>query len=484
MRSDWSAYPLEARRTAQVVRHPSASPAEVMRGTAADGVDLSPWVESARHSSAEASVRLRWHSALYGSAQPAPGEVLELVLDGQTLWIGIIESASDYRERRGERVMQVTARSRDAGPQWREVRRVTDIYPVGTEVDRIARAVATAVGLEADEQDLPQVSLRTPHSGTQLADLTAWQMLETLLLPVGLAPWVDALGVLRAIDRDITRAPDQVLGRDRVRSVTGSRARAPLTALRLRWLDPQLTRVSQQDQPLATATIQAGFFKLLQERDVYWSEDRTQRADNSRMVVKQSVNGGLLPVGSESYRQVSPTQGRVTVETSAWVPGLATASIAGLLAASHLPDYAPPGGGPTVPTGKIVHGAAEVAIMLIMMSLGVGVYEIRGEPYDYVHARNTTEAYDGAAPAWRDSPEEVESDLILDEEHAQAVAVRELFYRAAAAQTWTAELVDDPRIEVGDILELPDGSRLYVLDYRRDLTRGAAAVLTVEGFRA
>jgi hypothetical protein len=44
--------------------------------------------------------------------------------------------------------------------------------------------------------------------------------------------------------------------------------------------------------------------------------------------------------------------------------------------------------------------------------------------------------------------------------------------------------VDDLRIEPGDIIELHDGSRLYVTGYSRDLTRGASAELQVTGFRS
>ena len=39
-------------------------------------------------------------------------------------------------------------------------------------------------------------------------------------------------------------------------------------------------------------------------------------------------------------------------------------------------------------------------------------------------------------------------------------------------------------IEPGDILALPDGSRLYVTGLTRDLTRDAPACLEVEGFVA
>lgn len=483
MRNDRDPCARDSRREAALIRHPSASPREVLLGTATDGVDLSAYVTQLRETGTEASARLAWHHELYGADQPRPGEVLEIRMEGVPHWIGVIEAVNDYRERRGERALSVTARSRDQSPLWRDVRRVSDIYPVGTALDVIARDIAAGVGLATDEIAIPPIGIRTVHSGVQLADLSAWEMLDAVLLPAGLSPWVDALGVLKAVSRETTREPDITLTPDRVLAVTGARSRPAATAVRLKWLDPNLTKVSQQGQVLATATLTAGFFKLTQEQDVYFSDDRTQRAENTYLVVKQSVNSGLVPVGTEEYRQLSPRHGRITITTHWWVPGLAGASLAAIAAASRLPDIAPPGGGETIPTGKIVQGAATIAVLLVMMSLGTGVYEIWGTPYDYVHARNTTEAYDSAAPAWADTIAEIENDLVPDEETAQGLAVRELLHAVRSATSYGVEIVDDPRIEVGDILSLPDGSRLYVTGWTRDLTRGAPAILTVSGFK-
>jgi hypothetical protein len=64
------------------------------------------------------------------------------------------------------------------------------------------------------------------------------------------------------------------------------------------------------------------------------------------------------------------------------------------------------------------------------------------------------------------------------------VAARELIYRVRSASVYGVTIVDDPRIEPGDLLQLPDGSRLYVTGYRRMLHRDAPAVLEVEGFQA
>ena len=93
------------------------------------------------------------------------------------------------------------------------------------------------------------------------------------------------------------------------------------------------------------------------------------------------------------------------------------------------------------------------------------------------------EPHDPNAEDWYEEVQEIESDFILNEDHARAVAGREFIYQALSASSYNVVIVDDPRIEVGDILELADGSRVFVTGFRRELTHGTSAVLEVEGFR-
>lgn len=460
----------------------------VAQGSATPALDLTPFVTSIRQSPNELSLTLAWHLELYGASFPKAGQIVSCKLDSQVVFVGVLEGVNDYRNSSGTRTMSLTCRTRDQTPAWREVPRVTPTYPQGTRLDVIARDIARSLGLRESEVALPMLAVSTPHSSTQLAQISAWAMLEGLLLPGGYAPGVDVLGRLYAISRDTTREPDIELTPERLIAISGARSRPALSRLQLKWLDPKLTMVSQQDRVLAGANITAGYFQIKQVQDVWYSEDRTQRAKSVRMVVVQSANG-LLPVCSEKFSPVglegSPeyeTHGRITLKTAAWVPGLIGLFIA-VKVAGMLPDIAPTTGGPTIPIGKRVHAALELAVLLVMASIGTGVYEIWGTPYDYVNGRNTTEAYDPDAPRWAERVEAVENDFIADEAHAQATAGREFLYRALSANSYGVEIVDDLRVQPGDILGLPDGTRLYVTGYSRDLTHGAPAVLSVQGFQ-
>jgi hypothetical protein len=480
----WAPYPLDSVRATTVFVH-SASPLDVLQGASLDPIEITQFCASVKQSPGEVSVGLAWHDELYGANQPKYGQILEIRLEGRSFWIGIIQSVNDYRLSSGQKSMTIVARSRDATPLWRETRRLTDIYPVSTPLDYIARQICYGIGITDVEIDALNIPGYTVHSNTQLADLPPWQMFTVLMQPSGLEPYVDARGRLKAISRDTARAADiELTDNTRLLNVNGSKSRSPVTEVKIRWLDPNLTEVSQQDRILDKATMTAGFFKLKLERDVTFSRDGTQRARNTHMVVRQSANAGLLPVCSEDYSQKSITSGQIVLTTSAWVPTLATACIANKVVASYIGDLVVSfGGGYTVPVGRPIEGAADVVLFLTMMSIGTGVYEIWGTPYDMVHTRNTTTAYGKAVQDWEINVAEIENDFVMNQQQSEGFAVRELIYSYRSASSYNVSIVDDPRIERGDIIALKDGSRVYVTDYTRDLSFGAPATLDITGFR-
>ncbi len=474
-------YPLDTTRLTTVFVHPGKSPLEVLQGIGLTPFELTSFVSSISQSQDSCNVKLAFHDELYGVDQPMAGQVLEIKLEGDSFWIGIIQSI-DSSLQSGERSMSLSVRRRDNTPAWRDVRRATDIYPTATPLSYIGRQIAQSLGLTTPEILLPETGSSTVHSNTQLADLTPWQMLETIYQPSGLEPYVDCRGRLKCISRDARRVTDILINDNhRLIEVSGFRSKPALTEMRIKWLDPNLTESAQMNRLLDRASITAGFFQLTQNRDIYFGSDQTQRARDTHMIIRQSANSGLLHFCSEDYEQLTTTMGRVTLRTSIFAPMLAIDSMAGMIASSFIPDGV--GSYLTIPIGRLIHAGLEVVVLIIMMCMGTGQYEIWGTPYNYVHARNTTTAYNPAAKPWEIKPQEIENDFVTNDDEAQAFSVRELIYEARSSQTYNIKIVDDTRIERGDIIELKDGSRMYVTGYNRELTNGASAVLSVQGFR-
>jgi len=479
---------VDRQRSVTVTLYPSSSDlVEVINRVATGGFDLSPFITNASHTSVTADINMTWDgTGMFLANQPASNDIIEVVEDGEVLWLGFVESVNTYHEERGSRIFQISCVSRDAIGPWRAKRITTPRFTEGTSLTAVAETLITGLGLSPEEYIVPLGGPVVPHENMQFAEVAPWEALTDIGLAIGATPYVDAMSRIKFISRDVDRVSDIVLTNERVLRINGGRGRPPLSEFKLKWLDRNLTEVVQEEQVLGSTSITAGFWKGTQTEKIYWSEDRRGRAKNTKMKVITSINSALLPIGSESYTQVDEFHGEVEVEVSIFVSGLATASLAAVLALDVAPDGVQvgiTGTGITIPKGRVVRGVAEASLLLIMMSIGTGQYEILGEPYDFVHQRNTTTAYNDAAPYWAEEIQEESNDLIYDEDHAQSVCIRELLYRLASANRWDVDIVDDWRIEVGDILELSDGSRLYVSDYERDLTRGSGSVLSIYGFR-
>lgn len=467
-----------------VTLYRSATPRDLIVGTPGTGVDLTPFVERVSHKAAQASITLTHAGEFAGANRPARGQAIEIRIGSAVAWRGVVGTYAE-EEDRGMRRGTLTVRRRDALPAWRNARRVSPVFSIGTDLGEIARAFAESLGLTPLEYLIPAVGVALAHDSMQIADVTGWEMLRTALGPGLREPFVDGRGILRTISRDVRRAPvlDVPLA-NVVRRGRSVASEAP-TTVRVKWLDPQLSRVDQQEKIIAEATLAAGFFKPWDRKYVWWSQDHSQRADATRMVVRSSINDGLLHVGSESYTPTSIFGGHVTVSIDYFLPTLATAMLAGLLLANWIPEpvqVGATGTGFTLPGPRpVVKGIAETGMWMAVLTMGQGVYEVWGTPYDFVHVVNEVEAYDENADPHVESVEEIETNLIPSEAVAEAVAVGELLYRAKAANRDAVVIADDLRIEPGDILRIA-GSPYYVTDYSRDLSRGASAELALEGF--
>jgi len=452
--------------------------------------DLTPFVSQARHSAFECRVTMTWDgTGMFTASQPKVGDSIRISEHSAILWIGFVDEINNFNEERGNRTISITARSRDGVGIWRKGRVATRRYPQGTLLNAVAEDVLRQLGLTENEFVIPLGGEAVPHSNVQFVEQQPWSILEKVGMAMGRWPYTNAKGQITFYDRRVDRIATIAMTQERVKRILGGKSRPAISRYRIKWLDRNLTEVVQAETSLDRTGITAGFYQLQQREIVSWSEDEKQRAKNTRMVIHQSVNDALLNIAEESYTQLDLFKGKILVVTDNWVPTLATIALAVMLILDWYPDLVVvvgfiASGGVTVPVGRVIRGLAEGILLLIMMSIGTGEYEIFGEPFDFVHTQNATIAFDNAAPNWMEAQQTDENDLIFDEPHAQQVAIRELLYRIASENSWDAQIIDDPRIEPGDIVELPDTSRVFVTDYERNLTRGSPATLTLKGFRS
>jgi hypothetical protein len=474
----------------------------LISGTSTDAVDLTPFVAQCQQTSTELDLTIRWHEEFpasiansgpcgsYTTLMPSTGQWIEVVFNGGILWRGMVYSIAQYIEERGTRQMRISARTRDQCNAWRGVERVTNVYPMGTIFDGIAADICSAVIMAPQEYLLNNIGLSVYQQNLQFAAMSAWDMLTNLLWPAMLTPWTNGKGLITYYSRNLDRPSSKTYSKDRIISFNQGRQLMPITNFKLSWLDPNLTKVVQIVQKLGEASITAGYFQLHQNKDIWFQAGGSapfQRAENTYLVVKQSANSGLVHFCSEDYAQDDDWHGTIKVTTSAWEPTLLTVLFVGYFASHFIPDDVVTGGlfvegGVTIPVGRLVEGADILGILLTMSCVGTGHYEVWGEPWDYLHRVNITEAIDNGAPPWNFNRSEVRCDLISGEPMADQISVNELKFQAYSSQKSTITMVDDLNIEVGDIITTYDGATWYVLDYLRDLSRGAQPTVQLTVF--
>ena len=484
MRDDAAAY-IDANITRNVLVElwDTATPSEILDGTAVGEFDISPFCKTIKQTESKLTVELRYNTAFLNcDIQPKPGEVITVKTDGTMRFSGAIEAIDTYTEERGTRMMSITARLRDGFGGWRTAHATSSVYPQGTSYVSILDDICGRVmSLEENEYTFPAISYTVPHTNSQFSDETPWDMVTNILFASNMEPHVDVLNRITANEKSVVRAPTLTMPNDRIVRIHGSRQTQSTSKVRLRWLSPAMEKTTQQDQHLYETSITAGFFDLKQEEEAWFSDDHTQRAEGTYLVIKQSVNAGLVFVADEDYKQKNLYKGEITLSNPGYVATLAGAGLALIISSSFIGDGVV--GSVTTTVGRVIEAAGTVAVLTAMMSMGVGRYQIRGVPYDFVNAKNTTIAYADNIKEWAASEEEIDNDLIINEGHAQLISTEQLLWKGAQAFAFGATIVDDPRIEKGDIIEFEDGSRLLVQTFSNDYSRGALATMQINGFR-
>jgi hypothetical protein len=248
------------------------------------------------------------------------------------------------------------------------------------------------------------------------------------------------------------------------------------------FLDSALSRVDGPNQRLGTAEVTTGFFSKKEELECWWSEDKKQRASDTTLKILKSVNSGLLPVGDESYEQKSDFVGQIDVTISVWVPIMATMMVAAYLIAACIPDgVAAFIGGVTIPIGRIIQAVAMVAILVLMLSIGSAQYEIWGIPFDYAYLEKKSIAIEDGLQYWLENEKEIKNDFIGTHDQADTIATTELIWEKSQTRPRRIVIEDDPSLEVGDIIGIPDGRKILIIGLSKKIKRGEVSSLTVDG---
>ena len=445
----------------------------------------------------------------------------------EEFWIntftGQIHGQVGWKKNRKDPLMEATITAYDRGQTQSFKRRLitSTQYTVGTDIGiALSDIILTFMGMTAAESRVPPVIGRQfQHQVNQLCQVAPWDAISAILEVVCDIPFFDGDGRLAYINMNLQRSPDKILtdydefaefevpenNQDAVNEVT------------VTFLDAELERVDSYVQKLGDAQVTTGFFSMHEKLPCWWSDDHSQRADSTYMKVIKSVNSGLLPVGTERYTQEDLFHGQIDVDISVWVPILATVMIMEYLAAALIPDKtAPissanlepipvivaPGGGAgtiapgtclvsqltptpvagfTIPWGRIIQAQASAGIMLIMMSMGSAQYEIWGTPFDFAYLEKQSIAIVDGLDYWLENNLDIKNDFIGSFDQADVVSMTNLIWQQSQSLPRRITIKDDPTLEPGDIVALPDGRQIVINTLQKRIQRGEISSVIIDG---
>ena len=468
------------------------------------------------------------------------GAILRLVegdeMLSETDWVtsftGQIHGQVGWKKARntGNVTAKVSVFGRGETQAFKRRKITTREYSVGTDLGIALYDICeTFMGLTQAEVRIPfTLGRQFKHKVNQLSQVSPWEGISSLLEVVCYQPYFDGEGKLTYVNKSLQRPMAKVLA-DYVSCVeleVPENSQDGINKVKVVFLDAALSRVDGPYQKLGDAQVTTGFFSMHERLECWWSEDHKQRADGTTMQVIKSVNSGLLPVGTESYEQKDDFHGEIEVAISVWVPILATVMALAYVAAALIPDatestskgftlptvlsapgeirlFSSPTGGPvtgvitmlpisvvaeevpglsfTIPWGRVIQAAAMLGIMLIMMSIGSAQYEVWGTPYDYAYLEKMSIAMEDGLDYWLENEKEIKNDFVGTHDQADTIAVTELIWEKSLTRTRRIVIEDDPSLEVGDIVGIPDGRKILITGLSKKIKRGEVPSLVIDG---
>jgi hypothetical protein len=404
------------------------------------------------------------------------------------IYSGVIQGVYSWSLVRGPiPTAQFNVFPRNSSQAWNRRNITSAEYTVGTDWSLMFRNVAQDVmGLEDIElAGANPWGLVFDKTTNQIVNIPAWEALVALAQGNFNRVWFNGKGQLATfpftLDRvDTVLQDNQLVG---TYSQPGGDTEV-INKVSVTYIDNVLSKVKGARQSLGTANLTAGFYDFETKLDVFYSDDKKQRAENVDLVVKQSINQNDLgiSIGSERLEIDDEFGGQLIINVDFWVSALATAGIAGILTSAAIPDTVLIA--ETVPVGRLLEAASIIAVLLAMMILGNGIYEIFGEPFDYAFLEKKAICLCDNLQFYEEKELEIRNEFISTVAHAEQLALNELLFQKSLGQPRTLILQNDPRIERGDILQLPTGAKFFVQQASKTFTRGGRSEIVLRGFRS
>jgi hypothetical protein len=372
----------------------------------------------------------------------------------------------------------------------------TEKFPQNTDVGEIAFEIArTHMDLGQDEILFGAQGYRSQHVSNQIVELPALEALYQCLFPVGKKPKFDSTGRLVAVDVNLDKPAARIFSAGDL--TIASKVASPndvevANHVILRGLDHTLSKVIQEAQLLVELDVTTGFFDSEFERRVFYSQDHSQRAQDTYVVEKKRIRwsdstwtekdefSGVLEIDTRYLRNVR------AIIFVAWLATQIFVAIIDLFfqgegAASIITTIF--GINVTLATLRFILQMASIVTLALLLwamnFIGRGHYQVWGKRFEFVYQELVSDARLVGLLPEELRLVEYRNDFLSTMEVLDARAKDLLRRELVKNQLHEITLVDDLLLEVDDIIEDQAGSRYYILSVDKELRRGAAPLMTL-----
>lgn len=363
---------------------------------------------------------------------------------------------------------------------------------LGTMAFEIAR---THMGLGQNEIRFGAFGYESRHKVNQLVEINALQALYELGFPVGKKPKFNALGQLVFVDVDLDKPPARIYsaGDFVVRSLVASPNDVEVNnQVVLRGLDFNMTKTIQELQILTELDLTTGFFDSSLKRKVFYSQDHSQRAQDTKVVQRHRIKfsgadwnevdefHGVLDVDTHFLRNVRAIIFGTYLVLQAALVVIDLAIQLGGTSVAATPT--PPQEVPLAVLRSIIQVTSQIALAALLWSMnfiGRGHYEIWGKPFEYVYQELVSDNRLVGLDPEELRKCELRNDFIGTLEDLDEIGRSRLRRELLKNQLYEIQILEDPLLEVDDVIETQNGSRYYILSVQRNFSRDAEPVTTL-----
>jgi len=452
-----------------VARDPDALPIPIDETTFIDGAPIRLWLGDARVPDSD------WVPIFTGvlRGNPAATEHSRSSRQPQTITVTAVDRAERYLS------TVVTARAYDRGQDVGKA-------AVETAIERMY--------LNRREVKIGYQGYGIGHTHAQLVDIEVLKGIHQILFTVGKKPKFDGEGYLVAADTDLNKVPtreyrDKSFVTEVVREPAG---RSLYNSVRLLGLDDELTAIIERDRRIAHGTITSGFFEEEVRLQVFFSEDEGEqttgrRAKNTHAKFKVATIGILFgqnatwePVlESDGYTTFS---GWITFDTGAQL-AFRIALLAVWSAAKVVMEAALSIGELTIAAAAEVAATTAMTVMLLtLLEIGFVEWEVYGEPFQNVYQQLAATAQRHGVLTEEIKDVEVRNDWLYDIDYMRATAKELLRRELIKSWAYTIKMLDDPLLEVDDVIAIED-RRYYITSIRRRIERPWNSLVELTAWR-